>query len=276
MEAYWLNELIVKKDNFISGEENTIKTNIDILDKNLNGLISNQLYIFAGRPATGKTTFVLNLILKTIQSLKSNEVLVFFSLEMSIKEVLNRILKINSVLKIENLDLEERLLIVDDVEQNNDKIHSLILDLNKTKKVKAIFIDHLQLLDMSDSTNLIRYEKITRITRELKKLARKLNVNVFAISQLSREFEKRQVNNELAIPVLSDLRESGSIEQDADVVLFLSNQKVDYRFRNMSKCLISIAKNRNGKLASSSCLLNLEKSLFYFTNFNKGKNNEKE
>ncbi|BDX52603.1 DnaB-like helicase C-terminal domain-containing protein [Metamycoplasma equirhinis] len=263
---FWLNDLIKNKDKFIFRDNDTLKTNISLFDKFTNGLVKQQLYVLAARPSVGKTTLLLNIILRSLKNLKDNEIIVFLSLEMSVREILNRI-----TILLNNLDVEmsyeeliksKKLLIIDYVNSNVNKIGNFIEDISKHFVIKSLMIDHLQLLELDkNQSNLPRYEKMTLITRQLKIVAREKNINILAISQLSRDFEKRNANTELVDVQLSDLRDSGSIEQDADVVFFLTKLK-NKEYNN--KHSIIIAKNRNGSCSQISCLFFNNKFLFTF------------
>lgn len=262
---FWLDDLIKRKDEFMFKDNDTLKTNINLFDNFLNGLVKEQLYIFAGRPSTGKTTFILNLIFNSLKNLKDNEIIVFLSLEMSAKEILNRFLKLveNDKEAYDLLINRRKLLIIDFFNQNVTGIKNIVTNLQKQNVVKSILIDHLQLLELDKSkSNLLRYEKITQITRELKIIAKTKHVNIFAISQLSRDVEKRNAGE----PQLSDLRDSGAIEQDADAVIFLTRLPNDPKYRSVFKNQILIAKNRNGALSSIECLFYASKFLFKFPN----------
>ena len=265
---FWLNELIKNRDKFMFKESDTLKTNITLFDDYTNGLVKQQLYILAARPAVGKTTFALNTILRSLKNLKNNEIIIFISLEMSAKEILNRILTLlnsfNFGINIDDLLNSKKLLIIDYSNSNVSNTKNLIDNLQKDYVIKSLFIDHLQLLELSKTqSNLPRYEKMTQITRELKIIAREKNINIFAISQLSRDFEKRNSNNKNDVEVqLSDLRDSGSIEQDADVVFFLAKLKATDEYDN--KHCVYIAKNRNGSCSKIKCLFFPKKFLFTF------------
>ncbi|WP_330463182.1 DnaB-like helicase C-terminal domain-containing protein [Metamycoplasma gateae] len=269
---HWLDNQLKNPEKYLLNYENSLPTNIKGLDSVLHGLIEGQLYILAARPAEGKTTLVLNIILRTLKNLKDNEIVIFLSLEMSATEILSRILKIvnsyNIGMDIKELAAKKRLLIIDYSHSNVKNIKKIIEEEQKNKIVKSIFIDHLQLLE-TDNPNLPRYEKMTQITRELKIVARETHTNVFAISQLSRDVERRTQRDSNTEIQLSDLRDSGSIEQDADVVLFLykpkmRNDKNGYKVENTNQYVIQIGKNRNGPTTSISCLLFQKNCLFKF------------
>ncbi|WP_051586197.1 DnaB-like helicase C-terminal domain-containing protein [Mycoplasmopsis lipofaciens] len=269
---HWLDSLIKNKNKFMINNEDTFKTNVLGLDEKIHGLVQGQLYVLAARPAEGKTTLAINLILRSLKNLKENEIIIFISLEMSAKEILNRILKILNNYEI-GISLQElmntkKLLIIDYSHSNVSNIKKIIQEQQKTKIVKSVFIDHLQLLETSN-INLPRYEKMTQITRELKIVARETNINILAVSQLSRDVEKRTNKKESYEIQLSDLRDSGSIEQDADIVLFLYKPKTiktkeGKSIQNKNQHIIQIGKNRNGSLGMIPTIFFKDKCLFTF------------
>ncbi|SYV90151.1 Replicative DNA helicase [Metamycoplasma alkalescens] len=142
------------------------------------------------------------------------------------------------------------------------KIGNFLDDLSKNFKIKSLIIDHLQLLNLDKhQNNLPRYEKMTQITRQLKILAKDKNINILAISQLSRDFEKRNSAKTEIDVQLSDLRDSGSIEQDADVVMFLIVRK---DLKDKDRYGLVISKNRNGSTEIIDSKFFKEKFLFCF------------
>ncbi|MDC8921010.1 DnaB-like helicase C-terminal domain-containing protein [Metamycoplasma hyosynoviae] len=129
----------------------------------------------------------------------------------------------------------------------------------KNIKIKAIFIDYFQLLD-SNLFNAIEYKAQEDTSKQLKQIAKINNINVFCLAQLSREYEKRKT----VIPTFSDLKGTSSIEQDADVIMFLYSQDNNI-FNNNSilELQLTIAKNRNGLYNTSSLIFNTEQGKFY-------------
>ena len=205
------------------------------LDSFTQGFQKSDLIIIAGRPSMGKTALALNIGLNIIK--ESNKPVLFFSLEMSKEQLTYRLL--TNETDISNFRLKTGNLYKEDWVKLNQTIKTLaslplfiddtpnlsILDI-KTKIKKIIFeqnniglviIDYLQLMQTSNNQILNRTQEISQITRSLKNIAREFNVPIIVLSQLSRNVENR-VNKR---PILSDLRESGSIEQDADLVLML-------------------------------------------------------
>jgi replicative DNA helicase len=244
-ESLQMAEAAFKRDGKIAG----IATALDDLDHKLGGLHNSDLIILAGRPSMGKTSLATNIAynaasayrgekqedgsVKTIQGAK----VAFFSLEMSSEQLATRILAERTGInahKIRQGDLDkhdfERLrdateelqnlpLVIDD--QGGISVSQLAARARRQQRVGGIdliIIDYLQLLSgSSGKANENRVQEITQITTTLKALAKELQVPVIALSQLSRAVEQREDKR----PQLSDLRESGSIEQDADVVMFV-------------------------------------------------------
>lgn len=232
------------------------------LDKRLSGLQNSDLILIAARPAMGKTSFALN-IASNVACYQRKPVLVF-SLEMSSEQLAQRIISYEAAIdsgSIRNANITEREFsrFMDSMEEIGtapifvDDTASLTVSgiFSRAKRMKLehdialVVIDYLQLMNGKKSEN--RQVEIAEISRSLKILAKELNIPVIAVSQLSRAPESRAD----ARPVLSDLRESGAIEQDADVVLFLYR---DEYYRNDSKdqgiCEVNIAKHRAGETGS--------------------------
>ena len=233
------------------------------LDRMTAGFQPSDLILIAARPSMGKTAFVLNVA--DYVCFHSNKSAVVFSLEMSKGQLVNRLLaqeaKIDAQhIRTGNLDEKEWMslmegadviakskLIIDDTP--NISLGELRSKCRKYKHdmgIDIIIIDYLQLMT-SGGKSESRQQEVSEISRSLKALARELNVPVVALSQLSRAVEKREDHR----PVLSDLRESGAIEQDADVVMFLYRD--DYYNHETEKKDISeviIAKQRNGPIGT--------------------------
>ena len=230
------------------------------LDDVLNGLQKSNLVIIAARPAMGKTAFALNIAQQSAVSGGSS--VLIFSLEMSKEQLGQRLLSAQSRVEMTklqrgNLDKKdwERVNLALD-EMQNAKIHiddtpgiSMVEIRNKCRRLKAdkgldlILIDYLQLMSSPEKSDN-RVGEISAISRNLKLLAREMDCPVVALCQLSRAPEQRPDHH----PNLADLREYGSIEQDADVVMFLYRDDY-YNKENSEKpgvCEINIAKNRSG------------------------------
>lgn len=233
------------------------------LDLKISGLNSSDLIIVAARPAMGKSAFVLN-IADYVASHQHVPVMLF-SLEMSKEQLVNRILCSES--EIDSMKLRNAELTSDDwlkLGQASGQLADIPLYIDDTpglssaelrakcrkakleKNIGLVIIDYMQLME-SKARNASRQQEISEISRSLKILAKELNVPVIALSQLSRATESRTDHR----PMLSDLRESGAIEQDADIVLFLHRE--DYYDENTDKKNIAeviVAKNRNGATGS--------------------------
>lgn len=234
------------------------------LDSLTQGFQKSDLIIIAGRPSIGKTAFSLTLSLNIIKSMKIP--ILFFSLEMSKEQLIYRLLsmetnisqlklrsgklskidwlKLNKVFKI----LSKLPFFVEDssnisIQEIRNRIKTLLFEQNK---VGLIIVDYLQLMQTKTLQYNNRAQELSQITRSLKNLAREFNISIIALSQLSRNIENRTDKR----PILSDLRESGSIEQDADLVLMLTQThdnvyKQDLNSHNSMIDLV-IAKQRNG------------------------------
>ncbi len=221
-----------------------IKSGINNLDEKLYGFRDGQLIIIAGRPGMGKST----LSMQITDNIKKN--VVFFSLEMTrdeiyVKSLSNRANVDSNKIEHKKMNDEEikRVLFAHELSNNYDiimydKIFTLSDIKNKIKKshkrgkCDIVFIDYLQL--MNGGVGDTKDQKIGSITRTMKLLAKKLDIPIVLLSQLNRDLDKHSRE-----PVLSDLRESGNIEQDADVVIFVHEKE--------GKCIIIVAKNRKGR-----------------------------
>ena len=250
----------------LEGNTLGIPTGYDQLDRKLGGFRKGQLIIVAARPAIGKSSFVLNIIQHA--STYAQKKIALFSLEMSSSEVLVRLLSSLSEVPVDTLlngtnMKQEYLVKINDYAKQLENIgifidesgSNKIMDIRaKSRRLKAeikaldlIVIDYLQLMSSAKPGDN-RTQEITEISRGLKILAKELDVPVIALSQLSREVEKRKDDKR---PRLSDLRESGSIEQDADIVLFLHrpNQEPKTSTNPDHKIYLTellISKNRHG------------------------------
>ena len=230
------------------------------LDYRTAGFHGSELILIAARPAMGKTAFALNIATNAV--LRANVPVAVFSLEMSKEQLVNRILSSESMVdsnkirtgKLEEDDwtklaeaigpLSEGEMYIDDTPGINImEIRAKCRKLKIEKNIGLVVIDYLQLIQGSGKRNGSREQEISEISRSLKILAKELNVPVIALSQLSRAAEQRPDHR----PMLSDLRESGAIEQDADIVMFLYRD--DYYNPDTDKKGIAeviIAKHRGG------------------------------
>jgi replicative DNA helicase len=237
------------------------------LDSYTDGFQKSELIIIAGRPSVGKTAFGLNLLLNVLK--KTRLPVLFFSLEMSAPQLLYRLLSIETRLNQnkfktgllnqedwEKINLVMRILgkipmhLYDSPHLSTFEIRRTLKNFDKTySQIGLIVIDYLQLMEDPTLKNVNRAQEISAITRELKNIAREFDVPIIALSQLSRTIESRIDQK----PMLSDLRDSGSIEQDADLVLMLykNNQNLITNLNpGFSIIDMSIAKQRNGPIGN--------------------------
>lgn len=253
--------MLQKADGKISG----VKTGYYDLDKLTSGFQKGDLIILAARPSVGKTAFALNVAYNV--SYKSDEAVAIFSLEMPAEQLIQRIICSAGSLKAESLrsgsilkeSSERYYAAADKVSKCNlyiddtpgirvGEIAAKCRRLKREQGLKMIVIDYLQLISGPANSRESRQQEVSDISRQLKMIARELEVPVLALSQLSRSVEKRDNKR----PVLSDLRESGAIEQDADIVSFIHRE--DYQdpkkeAETQGATDIIIAKHRNGALA---------------------------
>ena len=238
------------------------------LDSLTQGFQKSDLIIIAGRPSMGKTALGLNIGLNIIQNSKLP--VLFFSLEMSKEQIMYRMLametginqsrlksgnlysndwiQLNKIIKI----ISKLPFFIDDsihlsIDEIRSKIRTILFEHNQ---IGLIIIDYLQLMENSKTKFENRVQELAQITRALKTIAREFNIPIIALSQLSRNVENRIDKK----PVLSDLRESGSIEQDADLVLLLYRSKyynlasIDIQTSQLTEVII--AKQRNGPVGT--------------------------
>lgn len=238
-----------------------LPTGFKDLDKLTAGLQPSDLILVAARPSMGKTAFTLNIA--SYVATRENKPVAFFSLEMSKEQLMQRMLCAEGLVESQRLrvgDLDEQdwqrlinaadkfskapLYIDDTPGITIMELRSKARRLQQEKGLSLILIDYLQLMQGRGNRNGDnRQQEISEISRSLKSLARELNVPVIALSQLSRSVESRQIKK----PMLSDLRESGSLEQDADIVMFLYRE--DYynaETENKNITDVIVAKHRNG------------------------------
>jgi replicative DNA helicase len=234
--AELLNEIFIDlKGKFLNRNLLGLKSGFDDLDSIIQGFQKSDLIIIAGRPSMGKTALSLNIAINVIQNLKLP--ILFFSLEMPKEQIMYRLLAMETnvnqmrlrngklsqndwikVNKMVNVLSKLPLFIDDTSDLSIQNIRSKIKTLNfEQNQVGLVIIDYLQLMQNSRLKIENRVQELSRITRSLKIIAREFHIPIIALSQLSRNVENRIEKR----PVLSDLRESGSIEQDADLVLML-------------------------------------------------------
>ena len=237
-----------------------ITTGFKDLNKKINGLQRTDLILLAARPAMGKTAFSLNLVQNA--ALKGDASVAVFSLEMSKEQLVQRMLSAQSNVELSKIKtgtlgesdwpriidgmavLSEAKIFIDDTPGIKiSEIRSKCRRLKMEKGLDLILIDYLQLME-GEGKNENRQQEIAKISRSLKILAKELDCPVVALSQLSRSPELRKDHR----PILSDLRESGSIEQDADIVMFLYRDEYyhdDSEKKNIGEVIV--AKNRHGE-----------------------------
>lgn len=267
-----LNEVIVetfdrldKLNSPDSDQYRGIPTGIRELDETITGLNRTDFILLGARPGMGKTSFALNIARHA--AVKAEKTVAVFSLEMGKEQLCSRLLSTEALVggtKLRTGKLEEdewvRLIEAGDI-LSKTKIYlddtpsitvpEIKAKLRRLREVDLVIIDYLQLMSSANRKNEgNRVQEISEITRGLKVMAKELNIPVLALSQLARDSEKRAGNHR---PMLSDLRDSGSIEQDADIVLFLyredyySNEKGpnEESDKNSGECIV--AKNRHGE-----------------------------
>ncbi len=250
------------------GNVTGIATGFKDLDYQTSGFQPSDLILIAARPSMGKTAFVLNIA--QYMAFRSQETVAVFSLEMSKEQLVNRLLSMESGVdaqKLRNGNLSdgewERLvegaegvarsnLIIDDTPGITlAELRSKCRKYKLENGLGIIMIDYLQLMSGGGRSSDSRQQEISDISRGLKSLARELNVPVVALSQLSRAVEQRPDHR----PMLSDLRESGAIEQDADMVMFLYRDAYynkDSEMKNLAEVIV--AKQRNGPIGTINLL----------------------
>lgn len=267
-------ESLAKNKGRVTG----LTTGLIDLDNLTNGFSPTQLIIVAARPAVGKTAFALNIACAAAKSTRKN--IAIFSLEMPAEQLIMRM--ISSLGQIDNKKLQTGKLENEDWRRINEAI-SQLADTNiyfhdaggvTASEIKAkcrrlstqgeglglVIIDYLQLIDSSSKYSGSRQQEVSEISRSLKTMALELEVPVVALSQLSRSVEKREDKK----PVLSDLRESGSIEQDADIVAALHAPEVETPPDDNLPVPIQliILKHRNGPIATIDMLFKKKTSTF--------------
>ncbi|MDR9853708.1 replicative DNA helicase [Paenibacillus sp. VCA1] len=264
------------------GSTTGIPTGFVDLDRMTNGFQRSDLIIVAARPSVGKTAFALNIAQNV--AVRAKETVAIFSLEMSAPQLVNRMICAEANLDANLMrtgdfktdedwakltmgiaSLAEAEIYIDDTPGITvADIRSKCRRLKKEKGLGMIVIDYLQLIQGRGKPGENRQQEVSEISRTLKQIARELMVPVIALSQLSRGVEQRQDKR----PMMSDLRESGSIEQDADIVAFLYRD--DYYNQETEKkniIEIIIAKQRNGPVGTVE--------LVFMKNFNKFVNYER-
>ncbi len=263
------------------------------LDRLTAGFQKGNLIILAARPSMGKTTLSLNFVINAVQ-LDLDNVVVFFSLETSYDQILEKILQITSKINIssvkygkklttgqwnqititsENLK-QTKIIIVDDPTITLSKINIFLKQLATKHDISLVVIDYLQLLSIDKTDYMDRNREISFMSRKLKQLSRSLAIPIICLSQLSRYVERRENKK----PIMSDLRDSGAIEQDADLIMFLyrpgyyhKDTQADDNYQddqtkqenfdpNFTELIL--AKNRNGTVGNVDLYFNQETGVF--------------
>ncbi len=272
-ESFERLEEFVKKGTHLRG----VPTGFTDLDNKLAGMQDSNLLVLAARPGIGKTTLALNIALSI--ATKYKQPVGFFSLEMSKEELVDRLLVGQADIDAWRLktgklsdddykklteamgELSEAPIYIDDTPGASIlEMRTKARKLKVEKNIKFIIVDYLQLANAGHQYDS-RVQEVSIISQGLKNLARELHIPVLAISQLSRAVEQRGTKK----PQLSDLRESGSIEQDADVVMFLYYEDDSEDLLDQSKRLIKlyIAKHRNGPTGELDLMFRGDRVKFY-------------
>lgn len=258
---------IINELSLNDGDITGVPTGLSSIDMKLSGLQPSQLILLAARPAMGKTALGLTMAWNAAKKGKS---VAFFSLEMSTLQLSYRLISMVSMINLEQVmngrikDDEWELLfrsvreIVDkDLYVDETPAISLSEMRSKLKRLKAesgldlVVIDYLQLMS-ADSSKENRQNEIASISRGLKSLSKELNCPILSLAQLSREADKRADHK----PILSDLRESGAIEQDADVVMLLYREDYYDEEDNPNIAKVIVAKHRNGSTGTIDLFFN--------------------
>jgi replicative DNA helicase len=278
--AELLNEIFVEiKQKSLNPTLSGLSSGFYDLDSLIQGFQRSELIIIAGRPSMGKTALSLNIALNIVKNSKLP--VLFFSLEMSKEQIMYRLLametninqirlkngklyqydwlKLSKVIKV----LAKLPFFVDDtsdlsIQGIRSNLKTILFEQNN---IGLVIIDYLQLMQNSKLKTENRVQELSQITRSLKILAREFNIPIIALSQLSRNVENRVDKK----PILSDLRESGSIEQDADLVLMLSKQSTNLK-SNYSNIDLIIAKQRNGPLGTITLKFDENRTRFFNIN----------
>jgi len=272
-ESFERLEEFVKKGSHLRG----VSTGFAELDNKLAGMQDSNLLILAARPGIGKTTLALNMALNAATKNKTS--VGFFSLEMSKEELVDRLLVGQADIDAWRLktgrlseddykrlteamgDLSDAPIFIDDTPGASIlEMRTKARKLKMEKDIKLLIVDYLQLVDAGKRFDS-RVNEVSFVSQNLKNLARELKIPVLAISQLSRAVEQRGTRK----PQLSDLRESGSIEQDADVVMFLYLEQESEDILDQNKKLIKlyIAKHRNGATGEMDLMFRGDRVKFY-------------
>ncbi len=257
-----------------------ISTHLHDVDKMLNGLNKSNLIILAARPAMGKTAFAINIAENV--AFKSKIPVGIFSLEMSADQIMHRIICSQAEVESDKIlngslsglefqrivscvnDLQNHTMVIDDQPGLSiTDLRSRARRMKETYDIGVLVIDYLQLISGSSNARGFenRQNEISEISRMLKNLARELNIPVMCLSQLSRRVEERTGHR----PMMSDLRESGSIEQDADIVMFLLRRDYYDPIDKPGLAELIVGKNRHGAVGNVN--LTFRKEIAQFANY---------
>jgi len=260
-----------------SGDEiRGVPTELVDLDKVLGGLQKSDLLIIAGRPASGKTGFLLTVAKNA--AIKHKKHVAMFSLEMSNEQLVQRMIaqetSINSqvlrsgVIKPEQWELfthavevlsNTRIFLDDTPAMTPIQMRTKCRRLHLEQQIDLVLVDYIQLMS-GDTRTDNRVQEVSYISRNLKTLARELNVPVLAAAQLSRAVEQRSDKT----PMLSDLRESGSLEQDADIVMFIHRKEENKDDKSTTELVeLKVAKHRNGPTKDIEMIFKKDLAMFY-------------
>ena len=268
---------LLNLDKFRLNEEDyTVKTGIAKLDEELKGLKPGQVMVIGARPGIGKTTLTLNILYNAAK--RYNIPALLFSLEMRDHEIGKKLLSLHSQIDAYKLIYNPDDKVLHEVEKTQKELEKAPLYIDDTSSltiedlgmrakryklqygIKLLAIDYLQLLRTRVKTHTA-YERVSLISQTVKSLAKDLNLPVILISQLNREPERIQINRE---PRLADLRDSGAIEQDADIVLLMWRDNNNYGEDGEYDMNIKIAKHRYYKTSSKPFKLKFKPEYSYF------------
>ncbi|MFN4298553.1 MAG: replicative DNA helicase [Thermaurantimonas sp.] len=263
-------------------DRQALPTGLPELDKLLNGgFKAGELYVLAARPSMGKTAMMLTFALHL--AIEHAAAVLIFSLEMTVYQIIQRLVSMQCHISVQHLynskltnefihklngikKLENAEIYIDDTSSLHIKeLRAKARKMHKKHAIGCIMVDYLQLCDGGNGKNTLREQEIATISKDLKSIAKELNVPVIVLSQLNRSVETRQGSKR---PVLSDLRESGAIEQDADVVFFLYRPEY-YGYTSwedstpcQGQAELIVSKNRNGSTGAVRMHYHKEYTLF--------------
>ena len=275
-----LSEIVVMaydKIQKLAGEDKEqyrgLRTGYTLLDTYISGLNKSDMIVVAGRPGSGKTTFAVNMAANVAKRSTDTEIAIF-SLEMSKEQIAQRMLSAEALVPNTSLSsgmissdewiklaeaadaLSKMQIYIDDTA--GITVPQIKAKLRRMKNLGLVVIDYLQLMESANFHNN-RVTEVSEITRQVKLMAKELNVPIILLSQLNRSVESRQDHR----PMPSDLRESGSIEQDADIILFIYREAMyDKQNPNQSAAECIVAKNRHGSTGTINLAYLGEYTLF--------------